>query len=116
MASVFHFTDDRGWKGIRASTAWTFRQHDPPPEDHPPGAYFTRCDPGTPALSKKLRIPRAKLAYAFELVDVGDLTPIRGDRGERGISLYFPGDYRVERSRQRYEGPSTRWRSTEEAS
>lgn len=76
---------------------------------HPPGAYFTRLEPGTPGLAKKLRIPKRKLEYVFEFVDRGDLTPIAGDRGLRGFSVYFPGDYEVEPSRQRYDGASAEW-------
>jgi hypothetical protein len=37
------------------------------PAYHPPGAYFTTLGPKEPNLAKRLFIPRAKLAFAFEL-------------------------------------------------
>ncbi len=59
---------------------------------------------GSPKLSKRLRIPRAKLKYVFVFKDAGDLVPLAGSRGT--FIFYAPQDYDVERVRQRYEGPA----------
>jgi hypothetical protein len=98
-----HFTDQKGYNGIRASVTWHFKASQPP-GDHPFGAYFTTLPPTTPKLAKRLGIPRAKLEYLFSFEDVGDLHPIEGDRG-RWI-FYSAQDYDVEKARQHYCGRS----------
>jgi hypothetical protein len=101
---LFHFTDRQGYNSIRAEVDWCFRASPPPPPDHPPGAYFTTLPPHTPNLAKRLRIPRVKLEHVFSFVDLRDLTPLTGGRGEY---IYFSRqDYIVERHRQRYCGLS----------
>ena len=94
---MFHYTDKDGYNAIASQPVWLFLAGQPP-GDHPFGAYFTPLTPSTRNLSKKLGIPRRKLAWAFEFVDIGDLIPLPGGRGEH--SLYSPDIYRVEPSRQ----------------
>jgi hypothetical protein len=92
-----HFTDQDGYNGIRATSPWRFRAHQPP-GDHPFGAYFTTLPPGTPNRAKRLRIPKGKLEYLFVFADRGDLLPLRGARGS--WIFYSPEDYLVEEERQ----------------
>ena len=98
---MFHYTDADSFKSIASQPIWTFVASQPP-GDHPFGAYFTTLSPDTPKLSKRLRIPRAKVELAFEFVDAGDLSPLPGGRGE--YVFYSSVDYAVERSRQQYAG------------
>lgn len=100
---MYHFTDTKGYNGIRASCPWRFRASQPP-GDHPVGAYFTTLPPGTPNLAKRLGIPKSKLEYVFAFTDAGDLTPLPGGRGE--FIFYYPEDYPVEEARQIYHGKS----------
>lgn len=95
---MHHYTDKDGYNAIRATSPWHFRAS-PPPGDHPVGAYFTTLPPGTPKLANRLRIPKSKLEYMFTFTDVGDLTALRGDRGE--WIFYSPTDYFVDERRQR---------------
>jgi hypothetical protein len=103
---IFHYTDRDGFNSIRAAIDWRFKAHQPPPGDtNPPRAcYFTTRGPETKNLSQKLRVPKRKLEYVFVFEEAGDLTPLRGNRGE--WILYFAEDYVVRRDRQRYHGPS----------
>ncbi|MBI1914462.1 MAG: hypothetical protein HYS12_06945 [Planctomycetes bacterium] len=103
MRIMYHFTDTKGYNGIRASCPWRFRASQPP-GDHPVGAYFTTLPPGTPNLAKRLGIPKSKLEYVFAFTDAGDLTPLPGGRGE--FIFYYPEDYPVEEARQIYHGKS----------
>jgi hypothetical protein len=95
---MYHYTDDAGFKGIGAAPVWKFHAKQPPPEDHPYGAYFTDYDETTAKLANKLRVPRQKIAYVFAFVDRGDLLPLPGGRGER--IFYSKMDYDVVRERQ----------------
>jgi hypothetical protein len=95
---MHHYTDRDGYNAIRATSPWHFRASQPP-GDHPFGAYFTTLPPGTPKLANRLRIPKSKLEYVFTFTDVGDPTPLRGDRGE--WIFYSTADYFVDEQRQR---------------
>lgn len=97
MASVFHYTDADGYKGISSSSEWLFRAAQPP-GDHPFGSYFTNLPQDTPALANKLRIPREKLHYVLAFVDHGDLHRLAGDRGR--FIFYSRVDYTVASERQ----------------
>ena len=99
-----HFTNKAGWKGIRSAPTWLFRAADPPPEEHPFGAYFTTLPRSTPRLAMRLRVPRTKIEYVFEFQDAGDLRPLRGFRG--AYVFYSPEDYPVSPERQGYDGPT----------
>jgi hypothetical protein len=46
----------------------------------------------------RLRIPRTKITYYFEISDVGDLTPLAGGRGQ--FIFFSPADYPVVPNRQ----------------
>jgi len=98
---MFHFTDVGSFKSIVSQLIWLFLANQPP-GDRPFGAYFTTLAPGTSKLAQRLRIPRAKLEYAFEFLDEDDLLPLPGGRG--GYVFYSPGDYAVDRPRQRFAG------------
>jgi hypothetical protein len=95
---MHHYSDKDGYNAIGATSPWQFRASQPP-GDHPFGAYFTTLPPGTPKLAVRLRIPKSKLEYVFTFIDVGDLTPLRGDRGE--WIFYSLTDYFVDEPRQR---------------
>jgi hypothetical protein len=96
-----HFTNKKGYNGVRATPIWRFKAHQPP-GNHPYGAYFTTLPPGTPRLATRLGIPKEKLEYVFTFDDVGDLRPLEGDRGE--WIMWSPRDYDVVRERQVYSG------------
>jgi hypothetical protein len=101
--SQYHYTDQTGYNAIRSQATWRFIAQQPP-GNHPFGAYFTPLPQTTRNLAQKLRIPRDKLKYVFEFTDAGDLTPLPGGRGQ--YIVYSPTDYEVDKSRQRYHGPT----------
>lgn len=98
---MIHYTDKDGYDSIRSQPTWRFKAPQPP-GDHPFGAYFTTLTPDTKNLAKRLGVPRRKLAYRFEFTDVGDLTPLPGDRGE--YIFYSATDYDVLEDRQQFCG------------
>ena len=98
-----HYTDKKGYNGIRATPDWVFKASQPPdPASHPFGAYFTTLPPDTKNLAIRLRIPKSKSDYLFSFGDATDLTPIDGDRGE--FIFYSPADYVVAKDRQQFHG------------
>jgi hypothetical protein len=108
---AYHYTDKNGFNGIRSTHPdWKFAVCQPPPEHHPPGAYFTSLVPTDRQLAKKLRIPVYKTEYCFEFADVRDLKPIRGDRGQ--CVFYSPEEYCVTPVRQRYNGERADWKES----
>ncbi len=94
---MLHYTDKSSWNAIRAPGDWTFKAHKPP-GPHPNAAYFTTLPPDTRNLANRLRIPASKIDYVFCFIDVGDLTPLPGDRGS--YIFFFRGDYVVTKQRQ----------------
>jgi hypothetical protein len=103
--SVNHYTDKKGYHGIRATPDWRFKASQPPnPASHPFGANFTTLPPNTKNLTIRLRIPRTKTEYVFSFVDADDLAPLDGDRGE--FIFYSSADYVVPQNRQKYDGKS----------
>jgi hypothetical protein len=102
MGSMYHYTDEDGYKAIKSQVVWRFVASQPP-GNHPFGAYFTTLGRNTPNLAQRLRIPRSKVEYVFEFVDVGDLKPLPGGRGQ--YIFYSPTDYLVDQPRQLYSGP-----------
>lgn len=110
MSLVYHYTDKKGFNGIRAAHPdWLFKAHEPP-GNHPPGAYFSSVPPNHARLSRTLMIPLAKLEYVFEFEDIFDLKPLRGFRGDDRISVFYPRNYIVVPSRQRYNGLRIDWK------
>lgn len=95
--SMSHYTDKDGFEAIHSQPEWMFKAFKPPC-GNPVGAYFTNLPETTRLLARKLRIPRTKLEYMFAFFDVGDLHPIRGDRGR--FIFYSPTDYPVATGRQ----------------
>lgn len=98
---MFHYTDKDGYNAIVSQPTWLFLATQPP-GNHPIGAYFTELPPEIRQLAKRLRIPRRKLQWVFEFMDVGDLIRIRGGRGDD--VAYSPKDYPVDPSRQLHHG------------
>lgn len=98
---MFHYTDKGGYNAIVSQVTWRFIASQPPGK-HPFGAYFTTLAPDTRNLANKLRIPKAKVAFFFAFADIGDLTPLPGNRGE--YIFYSPDDYSVGRDRQEDHG------------
>ncbi len=94
---MFHYTDKSGYNAIVSQVVWRFIAA-PPPGEHPFGAYFTDLPSDTVNLATRLGIPRRKVAYYFEFVDMGDLKSLPGQRGEH--VFYSPDDYEVRRDRQ----------------
>jgi hypothetical protein len=100
---LFHYTDGDGFNAIRAQPIWVFKAAQPA-GDHPRGAYFTTVGPDAPNLAKRLRIPKAKIAFVFYFSDGSDLKPLPGGRG--AFIFFSPDDYAVEKNRQIDHGPS----------
>lgn len=98
-----HFTDQKGHNAIRAVSPWGFRAHGQR-GGQPFGAYFTTLGLGTPNFFRKVRIPLKKQRFVFRFVDVGDLLPFPGPRGQ--YVFFSPTDYFVAKSRQQYAGPA----------
>ncbi len=96
-----HFTDRKGWKGIRATSTWRFRSRCQR-GNNPMGAYFTTLHPSSPKFFKRTRVPCHKRTHMFRFVDVGDLKSKRGPFGK--WVFYSPNDYLVAKHRQLYEG------------
>jgi len=96
-----HFTDTKGYNGIRAFSIWRFRAAKPPGL-RPFGAYFTTLSAQTRKLAKRLGIPKSKVEYVFSFIDRGDLKPLPGGRG--AYISYSPTDYDVEPDRQLVHG------------
>ena len=107
---VFHYTDKDGWNGIRSQVDWIFKASTPP-GDHETGAYFTQYAPTTPKLEKKLLLPKDKREYVFHFIGLEGLIPGKVGRRRRRIFISLV-DYRVERTRQRYNGLSDSWEET----
>jgi hypothetical protein len=99
---LYHYTDKKGYGRIRATVDWYFRAAQPVPRDHPFGAYFTTMPPGTKNLALRIRVPNHKITHLFSFLDAGDLTPLRGGRGE--YVFYSPQDYVVVKKRQVFAG------------
>jgi hypothetical protein len=97
MSSLFHYTDQPAYNAIRSQVVWHFVAAQPPGQ-HPFGAYFTTLGRTTRNLAQKLRIPKAKIAFFFELDDLGDLAPLPGGRGQ--FIVYSLTDYDVDQTRQ----------------
>ena len=102
-SAIYDYTSKKGYNAIRATQEWCFKAARPPAPEHEVGAYFTTYAPNEPNLSIKIRVPREKLEFVFSFVDVGDLLPLRGWRGQ-GI-FFSSTDYHVARSRQIFHGP-----------
>lgn len=98
---MFHYSDKDGYNAIVSQPTWLFLT-DQPPGDHPFGAYFTDLPPDSKNLSNRLRLPRRKVKWYFEFVDLGDFIALPGSRGN--YVYYSSGDYPVERERQRNHG------------
>jgi hypothetical protein len=96
-----HFTDRKGWNGIRATSPWCFRARKQR-ANNPTGAYFTTLHPSAPKFYKRTMVPVHKRTHMFRFVDVGDLIRKRGPLGQ--WVFYSPTDYYVTQNRQIYEG------------
>lgn len=97
---LYHYTDRAGYNSIRATVESCFKAARPRrrDSDHPCAAYFTTLEPLTKNLAVKISVPTKKLEYVFVSEDVGDLTPLRGERGD--WILYSLEDYLVAEERQ----------------
>ncbi len=99
---MYHYTNKKGFNSIRSSPTWRFIATKPPGE-HPVGAYFTNLPCDTPRLATRLRIPRDKISFLFEVEDDETLISIPGGRGK--YIFYSTDDYLVEKPQQVGHGP-----------
>ena len=81
MPVMFHYTDQAGYNAIKATVDWCFHARQPPPRDHPVGAYFTILPPTTGKLAKRLRIPARKVEYFFSFTAGNELKPLMAIAG-----------------------------------
>lgn len=104
--TLFHYTNVKGYNGIRSQKVWTFRTSKPP-GGHPQGAYFTTLPPSTPNLNKRLFVRGCadKTEYLFSFSGGEDLVPLQGGRGD--YVFYSGDDYEVDESRQGPFGKTT---------
>jgi hypothetical protein len=103
--TIYHYTNKSGYNAIKATPEWCFKASQP--VARPFGAYFTTLGPSTPKLARRIRIPKRKITYVFCFSDIGDLIPLRGDRG--GFIFYSKDDYTVSPDRQGFFGPREDW-------
>ena len=109
---IFHYTDKKGWNGIRAQKVWRFDAAQPKDPDRPFGAYFTDIPPSDESLRtlhKRLRVPKEKQQYLFWLSDTIDLKQHNGGSGRDRRIYYSPIDYFVDEQRQQGEGETERF-------
>lgn len=98
-----HFTNQKGWNAIRATTIWVFKAKKQR-GGRPRVAYFTTLDLGDPRFFRITRLPVAKRTFVFRFIDADDLIPRAGPLGQ--FVFYSPKDYPVTTDRQRFEGPA----------
>lgn len=102
VAAIHHYTNKTAYNAIRAQVDWCFLAGKPSARQHEIGAYFTDLGPATPNLAYRIRVPREKLEFVFSFINVGDLEPLKGQRGKH---IYFSRvDYVVPKERQLYCG------------
>jgi hypothetical protein len=97
-----HYTNRRGYNGIRATSPWCFKARRQRTRSKPFGAYFTTLVPTDPNFVRRVRLPKVKREYRFSFTDIGDLLPIPGPGGKE--VFYSPQDYSVDEPRQLYCG------------
>jgi hypothetical protein len=102
--TLFHYTNDKGYKAISSQPTWLFKASKPP-GDHPKAAYFTTLPPATRNLAKRLFVRGCadKIIFVFCFSGGEDLTPLEGGRG--AFIFYSLDDYAVEKPRQGPHGP-----------
>jgi hypothetical protein len=98
-ATLFHYTNDKGYKAISSQVVWLFKASKPPC-NHPKGAYFSTLPPGTKNLSKRLFVRGCaeKTKFVFSFSGGEDLLRLRGDRDH---VYYSNEDFPVVKERQK---------------
>jgi hypothetical protein len=97
--SLFHYTNEKGYKAISSQVVWLFRASKPPGA-HRKAVYFTTLPPGTRNLGKRLFVRGCaeKTKFYFSFSGGDDLLRLRGGRGDH--VYYSERDYSVEETRQ----------------
>ena len=99
-----HYTDAKGYKGIRAVSPWRFQAGKQRTSTKPFGVYFTTLLPTDPNFVRRVRLPKSKRKYRFSFVDIADLLLLPGPGGK--WVYYSPTDYLVDAPRQLDDGPA----------
>lgn len=103
--NTFHYTDRKGWNGIRSQKEWPFKASQPIDPDRPVGAYFTDIEPTEESLRtlfKRIRVPKVKQEFVFWFVGRENLTQLFDGRGRDKRIFFSPVDYHVAEPRQRH--------------
>lgn len=98
-----HYTNKKGYDGIRSAPTWLFRAIKPRKATNPKGAYFTPLPPSDPLLAARIGVSREKLSHIFAFVDQGDLHALGSYRPHANI-FYSTNDYPVGKDRQTKKG------------
>ncbi|MGA3563507.1 ricin-type beta-trefoil lectin domain protein [Melissospora conviva] len=111
LVTVFHYTDKKGFNGIRAGNPYHIRPGD---SKNGAGPFFTNMSPadvasaGRGGFKSKLGLTSGKSEYVMELqVPRSALQPLRGGRGQHIFSI--PDGISVPRDRVRYFGLTSKW-------
>lgn len=105
---VYHYTDKRGFNGIRSTDPYRIRQGD---SKNGAGPFFTTRSPAdnaAPNAYKKLGITREKSQYVVEFeIDPARLDRLKGDRGD--FIFMIRGGVQIPRGDVHYIGPTASW-------
>ena len=107
--TIYHFTDKRGFNGIRSGDPYEIKPGD---SKNGAGPFFTNLSPDDltepGAFKKKLGVTNEKSQYVVEFkVPKSKLVPLRGGRGAHVFSI--PGGISIPRPKVRYIGPTSGW-------
>ncbi|MFJ8310312.1 MULTISPECIES: polymorphic toxin-type HINT domain-containing protein [unclassified Streptomyces] len=106
--TVFHYTDKKGFNGIRSQSPYRI---DPGDSKNGAGPFFTTKSPDdltAPSAFKKLGITNAKSQFVMQFtVPRSSLVPLRGDRGQ--FIFTIPQGVTIPRPNAPYFGPTNGW-------
>ena len=106
--TVYHYTDKRGYNGIRGTNPYQIR---PGASKNGAGPFFTTRSPAdnvAPNAYKKLGLTREKSQYFVQFeIDQDRLEKLDGDRGR--FVFIIRGGVQIPRSDVQYIGPTESW-------
>ncbi|MFD9412720.1 RHS repeat-associated core domain-containing protein [Streptomyces sp. NPDC059989] len=108
LVTVYHYTDKKGYNGIRAGNPYHIREGD---SKNGAGPFFTPRSPGSLAAGdykSVLGLTKEKSEYVIEFqIEKSAFTKLRGGRGAHIWTI--PKGVMIPRSRVRYIGPTSGW-------
>lgn len=108
IVTVYHYTDKRGFNGIRSSNPYRVKTGE---SKNGAGPFFTTRSPAdntAPNAYKKLGITREKSQYVVEFeIERSRLERLKGDRGD--FVFIIRGGVQIPRGDVHYIGPTASW-------